>query len=627
MCILLLPTGAFAQEQINAMLSPPNTERFPTVRMFLDIQNDQGDFIHGLQTTNVRLQEDGVNVPLTEFHQLHPGVQFVTVFNPGRSFALRNSQGVSRYQHLIGAISDWAWRRMGSSIDDLSLLVADGQQISHINDPQVFLQELEQIDLEIERDLQPNLDILSSAIDLAADQPARLGMGQAILFITPPLEDGAEQPIADLIARANQHNVRIFIWMVASEGSYPVKAEEELRLLAESTGGTLFLFTGTNLLPDLEDNFGSLRNGYYLEYISKVRDSGIHSIIASIRTPFGELETPAQTFEIVIQPPDPAFISPPLEIVRRPSSEQIDDVKDDVPLEAYSPTQQEFEILVSFPDEMMRPLSRTTLLVDGEVVDENHEPPFEKLTWDIREQTTDSSHLITVEAEDSLGLVGKSIESLIQVSILVPEVSPWSWVYSNTPLLTGLIVLLAGAVLFLVLVLGGRIRPASFQRFRRSHRISDPVTQSVQVDQPTSSRRLPQWVNRLHWPRRAAETKDLAFLSRITESDDEATPTPIPITEDEVTIGSSPVQSMLVLDDPAVAPLHARLTKDADSCFYIKDEGTVAGTWLNYLPIQDEKSLVEHGDLIHIGRIGFRFTKRDPKHVRKPTITIIKNGD
>jgi len=53
------------------------------------------------------------------------------------------------------------------------------------------------------------------------------------------------------------------------------------------------------------------------------------------------------------------------------------------------------------------------------------------------------------------------------------------------------------------------------------------------------------------------------------------------------------------------------------------DEGSIAGTWVNYTPVSRNGADLEHGDMIHIGRTGFRFTIRQPKTVRRPVITLL----
>jgi hypothetical protein len=625
--LISIPTSAQEEQEGSARLSSPNTGSFPLIEAHLHVQDSLGGFVHGLRTTDVRILEDDFPITPNTLTHIHTGVQFVTALNPGRSFALRNGQGISRYDFLIGALSDWAQRRSGSTIDDLSLMVTDGLQVSHVADPNGWLAALNRVDTETARDQAPNIDILSQAIDLASDITPRPGMGRAILFVTPPLEGEYGLPLQDLTSRANQQDVHIYVWMVSSEGAYPQQAAEQLMTLAEQTGGEFYIYTGENPIPDVENYLEPSRNTYQLEYNSKIKQSGEHQVMADVITPFGSITSNVQNFEIVVQPPDPAFIAPPLEIIRELPSEDGKPAKDDLPIQDYSPTEQEIQVLVSFPDERVRPLARTTLYVDGEVMDENTAPPFESLTWNLQDYSSSNSHLLQVEAEDTLGLVGTSMETLVHVSIEVPERSPWSWIYNNIPILSGLAVFLAGAVLLLVLILGGRLQPRVLGRLRRSRRKVDPVTQPVQVADEPAVRRLPKWVNRLHWSQRSEDTKTLAFLSRVSESDTASTATPIPLTADKTILGSDPTESTLVLNDPSVEAVHAQLIRKPDGSFRLADKGSVAGTWINYTPVSQEGTKLEHGDLVHVGQVGFRFTLRKPASVRKPVVTIKEPGE
>jgi predicted component of type VI protein secretion system len=73
-----------------------------------------------------------------------------------------------------------------------------------------------------------------------------------------------------------------------------------------------------------------------------------------------------------------------------------------------------------------------------------------------------------------------------------------------------------------------------------------------------------------------------------------------------------------------VEGLHARLIRKEDGSFWLSDQGSVAGTWINYCPVPTEGAPVEHGDLLNIGRIGFRFTQREPHHPRKPVVVLLE---
>jgi predicted component of type VI protein secretion system len=109
-------------------------------------------------------------------------------------------------------------------------------------------------------------------------------------------------------------------------------------------------------------------------------------------------------------------------------------------------------------------------------------------------------------------------------------------------------------------------------------------------------------------------------LSRISEVDNLPVSTPLPITADKTVLGHDPDQATIVLDDISIEASHARLTRQADGSYRLADEGTIAGTWINYSPVSQGGSRLEHGDLIHIGKVGFRFTLRNPTRVRKPVV-------
>jgi predicted component of type VI protein secretion system len=123
----------------------------------------------------------------------------------------------------------------------------------------------------------------------------------------------------------------------------------------------------------------------------------------------------------------------------------------------------------------------------------------------------------------------------------------------------------------------------------------------------------PSWVHRYPVP------KASAFLTFLSDSEETAPPAPIPLTGSEVTIGRDPIRATVVLDDPTVETLHARLRQE-DGAYRLADEGSIAGTWVNYTQIPQEGVCLEHGDLIHIGRLGFRFSLRQPIHIRKPVV-------
>jgi hypothetical protein len=278
------------------------------------------------------------------------------------------------------------------------------------------------------------------------------------------------------------------------------------------------------------------------------------------------------------------------------------------------------QVLVDFPDGRSRPLQRTALFVDGVLVQENTAAPFENFTWDLKAYTTSGQHVLQVEAVDDLGLKGQSIQVPVMVAVSLPGPNPFSALAQRWPAVLGLAVLLLAALALLALVLTGRIRPhlafLGLRRVRRAASASVPAPRQ----EPKRSERLSGWVNRLQWPQRRLHPNAYAYLTALPDSGDTPGTAPIAITADEMTFGLDPSLASFVLDDASVEGLHARLVRREDGVFWLVDQDSVAGTWINYAEIPKEGAEVEHGDLIHIGRVGLRFTLRQSQHTRKPTI-------
>jgi hypothetical protein len=263
------------------------------------------------------------------------------------------------------------------------------------------------------------------------------------------------------------------------------------------------------------------------------------------------------------------------------------------------------------------------LYVDGLLVEEHTQAPFEFFSWDLTAYTISGQHLIQVEVFDSLGMRGASMLLPVQIRVDMPRPNPVSSLLAHWPALVGLALTLATAVVFLALILTGRIQPRLVAPLRLRRAVRD-VPASIGEDRPASDgpgRHLPDWINRLHWPQRRLNPRAFAFLSPLSDGGDRPTETPISIAVDELTFGLDPSQATIVLDDTSVESLHARLLRQPDGAFRLVDESSVAGTWVNYQPVPEDGILLEHGDLIHFGRMGFRFALREPQQTRKLVIT------
>jgi predicted component of type VI protein secretion system len=63
-----------------------------------------------------------------------------------------------------------------------------------------------------------------------------------------------------------------------------------------------------------------------------------------------------------------------------------------------------------------------------------------------------------------------------------------------------------------------------------------------------------------------------------------------------------------------------RLTEDGG--FLLLDNGSIAGTWVNYEPIPREGYRLAHGDMVNFGQLMYRFALRVQPVTLKPAITV-----
>jgi hypothetical protein len=614
--LLSFTETARAQTTASALLTSPITDDFPQMSAYLTVYDDQGQFVHGVREQEIVVIEDERRLSLSKITELQPGAQFVLAINLGPSLAIRDVNGTSRFDYLRSALQEWASKQTGYAFDDLSLITSDGIEHIHLDTVEEWLSNLEAYQGDA-RTAEPNLDVLARAIDTVTDTPPRFGMGRAILLITPPPDQEGITALQSLTSLAIQEGIRVNVWMVSSPAYFASEGADQLFELAYQTQGQPFAYSGIEPIPDFEVYLESLRYIYAIAYESTITTGGSHRVELQINTDQFSVTTPQKTFELDVLPPNPIFISPPLQILRANQAEFKDALE---AITDFAPRNQDLEILIEYPDGHSRPLVRTTLYVDGKIASENTSPPFDEFTWNLDVYTRTASHMLQVEAVDTLGLSGLSIETPVQITVQRTPQNFVAVIARNGTLIAGSLVFLAGGILLLVLVIGGRIQPRSVILQRRingkaKNTDKDPVTQAV-----GSKRRLPIWKNPLSWAPRRSASKASAFLQPIEGLNHDAGSQEIPINANIITLGREPALVTAAVVDPSVENIHARLERNSEGNYHISDQDSIAGTWVNYAPVPPEGARLEHGDIIHIGRVGFRFIIKDKKDIRKPII-------
>jgi hypothetical protein len=587
--------------------------------------NADGQFLTGLKPADVTVYEDGQERKADSLKEVSSPIQLVVAINPGPALAIKDGSGAQRIQRVTDALNRWIESQPDDSADDLSLISLSGSLISHANahDWAVSLNSFKP-DF---RNTVPNLQTFSIALDTVSAASPAPGMKRAVLFITPHVDDtNIDNSIAPLIQRAIDSKIRVFVWFVDAENMFASPSANAFKSIAQQSGGSYFAFSSSQPFPDLNEYFAPLRNIYSLTYTSTLSTSGGHTLGMYVETADGQIPVLDKTFSVDIQPPNPIPVSPSLQITRKPPEE--DPYND----EAMVPAQQKIEIIVEFPDGHKRDLKRTTLYVDGQVVDENKSAPFTTFTWDLSAYKETGQHEIVVEAEDVLGLSKSSMGIPVMMTVIQPPRGLTAMLARYRSYLVLGAIGLAGIALLVILVRGWVGNRSPSRRQEKKKRFEDPLTQPVvALTEPANSAKKKNKTQprRVSWlPARPARMPEApAYLIRLTSGGEPASAVPIPVSEKDMTFGTDPVQSVRVLDDPSISPLHARIKQMDDGIFVIYDHGSIAGTWVNYEPVTREGTRLTHGDRIHFGQLIYRFNLSQPPAESEPKVITKRSSN
>lgn len=588
-----------AQSGAYAEIALPSYQNFPQISTYLDVYNTNDHFIHGLTAQNIQLKENGQPRPVDEFVELSPGVQLVIAVNIAPPFAIQDISGQSRWGYIQNYLTDWISGSSKMGKDDLSIITNDGLERTHLRDQEPLLNALNDYQPQ-PRDTSPNLNVLASAIDIAQDPLPEKGMKRVILFMTPSPSAEEITAIQNLTSRAQDGDVRIFSWLVAPQESFSSPGAEQLQKMAQATKGGYFAFSGVEEFPDMPQVLSALRGSYLVKYRSQISSSAPHQLEMTIDVG-EETITTSKELAISIQPPNPILLTPPLEIQRtHPKSDQ-----ESTSLDAYQPQVQPLEMIVEFPDGHPRPLEKTVLIVDGESVQTNTSPPFERFTWDLTQYERDQTHYLSVHAVDSLGLNKTSVQTPVEVTVNRPQPSI-SNIFQEHPMgfLSMAGVLLFASLIFF-LISQGFIYPRSLFSSSQAKEISRP-----QPDKAVSTgERKPLKIKRILGGGNVSGTEDenaYATLHPYNEEAQERVQGGIPLSREKITFGKNPQRVTAFIDHPTISDQHAHLTIDAEGEISLSDAGSEAGTWVNFQQIPSGYPVhVQDGDIIHFGKIGF----------------------
>ena len=598
--ILTFAAPVFAQGGFNILLYPPELSGFPKVKLFLDAYDPQGKFIPSMDLNSFKVFEDGFERVVNETRLLEPGLHTIVAFNLGATLSNRSvGANSTRFEESVFALASWLNDLQSQAANQYSLTSNEGILVDRLQEKDSFVFQLQNYKPNL-FNFQPDFNSLSLALDIAEQQNLIPQSNESILYITPlPLDQSISQ-LSALRARAMDMRVPINVWLVAPETAANAPVVEQLSILASSTGGSFYFFGENAPPPDPEDFVGRLRNLYELVYTSNVSQSGVHTIAVEGYYGNQTYRTPELQFSINLILPTAVLVELPDEIARN----YINTTDGRV-------LQPGFITLTAdyiFPDGYDRQLRTTRLYVDGEVVAENKEAPFEFFAWPLETYQFSGEHLLSVEVEDILGF--RSISPPVSIMISVDSLYP-SW-------LTNLLKFLAagGWIPVAIIAVGGTI--AAGLRWRRRTITSgtddeDLFTRQAYIDP------LQQTVPGIH--KAGEELTSRGYGNNNDQGAEEIPPRlvwagqdscPIPgrtieITNNSTIIGSDPQESAVVITADSISPRHAVLIRSEGGAVRLADLGSEAGTWVNFAPVSSKGTILNNGDLVRFGKLDFRY--------------------
>lgn len=585
--LFMLPFSlTHAQQNVTVRVSRPITDDFPRITLYLSVTDGAGEHISGLSASNFSVFEnDALQLDHTITEE-QVGTRQVFVINTTADMKVRDSLGRSRFELARQALLSW-WRTPAASVidvDDLRLVTAEGILLSHTRSTADLAATLDEFTPTYDEN-RSGYDTLLRALDVALETPSHPGMPTHVVFLTPLMRIPQDVSISNIITRARMSGIVIHPVLFGQAENMEQPEAEPLRQLAEATGGQFLLFDPNQGLSELAEKILAQRAEYKLTYPSNVISSGSHLVQIRLTDADLEVYSEIQTFEINVMPPDVAFIQPPDQITRETDEAGLT-------MEELPPTSRTLQLLITFPDGHPRTLRQSQLVVDGEIVAVRDQEPFDYLDWDLSKYLQSQAHTIQAVVEDSLGLQGVSIELPVSIEVNTPPRGLSSLRSAVGPVIGAVFILILGIAVSTMILSGTRTQTAAAAETKQGSSV------------------LRQHLKRAGYRKQAAPQEVEARL--VLLDDDDTDLDAIPLTGGDVILGRDPSMTPAPLLDPSVSNLHARLIRQAGGNYLLKDQGSEAGTWVNYEEVSEEGRILSHGDLIHIGRVKMRFLQSAP---------------
>lgn len=591
---LALPGGdAAAQSDPELRITAIDQSEFPTVGLRLLTRDDRSAPITDL--SGLVLRENRAPIPEFELARVPTGVDLVLVID-GNDTILQvdDNDGVTRRDKVAAGVEQFARQFMNpTGLDRVTILAPDetggwltlGEDLTRPSD---VAQAVADYQPAAPPRLTPLNDMLTAALDHLAMRRDD-GRFQAVVLYT----DGGrlEQQLAfqDLALAAQTGGVPFFGAILGATADENEVAA--LERLAGPTRGAVVHMPDPTATDDIYRLIQSQGQQTEARYRSLVRRGGEVEVSAALGNVRAE-----SSFTLELAEPELSLALPDDTITR--TGQAID-----TPLPLLQPAVYPLTATITWPDGIQRDLTEFAFLVNGrrQPLPATTAPDGDgtiALTWDIS-NTDAGAYELQVQARDVLGYEMSSPPQTVTIAVDRPQPptpTPQPTVVPVPSLTLPGDIDPENPLLWLVPVVPALLVAAVWLAFRRRRRhrdtADDPAPPPPAPEPPPHDDRHVPTLERL-----AADGSAVAA---------------IPLSDRDTLIGRDAEHATLVIDDPTVARLHARLRQTGPAEFWLYDEGSTSGTFLNHTRLGLAPRPVRHGDHVQFGRVAYRFTLQLP---------------
>lgn len=589
---LLVASPLFAQqvprESNNLRITAVDSGAFPTVTVRVLTTTAGSAPIDDL--TRLILRENGVPIPDTTLAQTPVGVDLALVLDANTDFLLfDDNSGLSRRDKVVAGISRYAEQFMNpAGLDRVSLIIPDetGQGatflVQNAGRPSDLADAVNAYNPPATGGT-PLQAMLTAAIDhLATGADGRF---QAVLLYSDAARLDRQLDYPALTAAALAARIPIYVAILGADASAEETANAES--LSSPTNGLTLHMPEPEAADPLYALFQAQGRQTALSYRSALREDGTHQVSVSL----GNVRDTA-TFELILTPPE-LRIDAPASPVRRAGSAV------DTPLSLLQPAALPLTVHVAWPDGRPRALAAVTFRVDGteQPVAGTTSPDGAgnlPLLWDI--STRDAgTYRLEVEVVDELGLraVAPPVEITLEVARPTPPTPTPAPTRAPAPPLGQRLGRLWPAVPAVLLPV---LAAVAWWLWRRRPAASIEPTPTLPIIAAEDA---------------APDDGHVAVLS--WQPDDGGMGEQIELTAADVTIGRDDTAVDIIVDAPSISRLHARIRRTAEGEYWLYDEGSEAGTFLNYERLGLAPRPLQHNDMVQLGRVTLRFRLELPR--------------